>query len=217
MEVGQRSVKKVPLLRGKTAVLLFFEASTRTRTTFEIAAKRLSADVVTLDVAASSASKGESLLDTVATLRAMHCELFVVRHADSGAGHLIAGIWAPMKRGVRRRWLPQPPHPGAAGPVHAARAPPRPRRLKVSIVAHLHCGGRAAGGGLRWMGVTDIAWSARRRWYGGVQRLGGRVCHTLKAGSKASTWCWAALAARAHGRRLSPLDCEFYACYAVTR
>ena len=71
VEVGARSVKNVPLLHGKTVVLLFFEASTRTRTTFEIAAKRLSADVVTLDVPASSASKGESLRDTVLTVCAM--------------------------------------------------------------------------------------------------------------------------------------------------
>jgi aspartate carbamoyltransferase catalytic subunit len=82
--------KKLPLLRGKTVVNLFFEASTRTRTTFELAATRLSADVVNLDVAHSSTSKGESLLDTLATLEAMHCDLFVVRHAASGAAQFFA-------------------------------------------------------------------------------------------------------------------------------
>ncbi len=85
-----RGVKKLPLLRGRTVVNLFFENSTRTRTTFELAAKRLSADVINLDVSASSAAKGESLLDTLRTLEAMHCDLFVVRHADSGAAHFIA-------------------------------------------------------------------------------------------------------------------------------
>ena len=86
----QREIKKVPLLLGKTVVNLFFENSTRTRTTFEIAAKRLSADVINLNVARSSAAKGESILDTVRTLEAMHTDMFVVRHQASGAPHLIA-------------------------------------------------------------------------------------------------------------------------------
>ena len=88
--VTEREVKKVPLLRGKSVFNLFFEPSTRTRTTFEIAAKRLSADVINLNVAASSTSKGESLLDTVANLSAMQADIFVVRHAASGAPFLIA-------------------------------------------------------------------------------------------------------------------------------
>ena len=88
--VGEREIKKVPLLRGQTVVNLFFEPSTRTRTTFEIAAKRLSADVINLNVSASSTSKGETLLDTVRNLEAMHTDLFVVRHNESGAAHLIA-------------------------------------------------------------------------------------------------------------------------------
>lgn len=90
ISVGQREIKKVPLLRGKTVVNLFFESSTRTRTTFEIAAKRLSADVINLNIATSSTSKGETLLDTVRNLEAMHTDLFVVRHSRSGAAHLIA-------------------------------------------------------------------------------------------------------------------------------
>ena len=90
ISVGEREIKKVPLLRGKTVVNLFFEASTRTRTTFEIAAKRLSADVINLNPSAASTSKGETLLDTVRNLEAMHTELFVVRHRESGAAHLIA-------------------------------------------------------------------------------------------------------------------------------
>jgi aspartate carbamoyltransferase catalytic subunit len=90
VSVGERDVKKVPLLRGKSVFNLFFENSTRTRTTFEIAAKRLSADVINLNIGASSASKGESLLDTVDNLAAMQADLFVVRHAQSGAPYLIA-------------------------------------------------------------------------------------------------------------------------------
>ena len=90
VSVGDREVKKVPLMRGKSVFNLFFENSTRTRTTFEIASKRLSADVINLNISASSASKGESLLDTIDNLAAMHADMFVVRHAQSGAPYLIA-------------------------------------------------------------------------------------------------------------------------------
>lgn len=93
--VGNRAVKKVPLLRGKTIVNLFFEPSTRTSTTFDLAAKRLSADVLSLNMATSSTSKGESLLDTLRTLEAMHSDMFIVRHGDSGAAHFIASHVAP--------------------------------------------------------------------------------------------------------------------------
>jgi aspartate carbamoyltransferase catalytic subunit len=90
VSVSERDVKKVPLLRGRSVFNVFFEGSTRTRTTFEIAAKRLSADVINLNVAVSSTSKGETLLDTVYNLQAMDADMFVVRHAQSGAAHLIA-------------------------------------------------------------------------------------------------------------------------------
>ena len=89
-EVAEREVKKVTNLRGKSVFNLFFENSTRTRTTFEIAAKRLSADVINLNINTSSASKGESLLDTVDNLAAMQADMFVVRHTTSGAPYLIA-------------------------------------------------------------------------------------------------------------------------------
>jgi aspartate carbamoyltransferase catalytic subunit len=88
--ISERDVKKVPLLRGKAVFNLFFESSTRTRTTFEIAAKRLSADVINLNIGASSTSKGETLLDTIDNLVAMSADMFVVRHSQSGAPHLIA-------------------------------------------------------------------------------------------------------------------------------
>ena len=95
VSVTEREIKKVPLLRGKSVFNLFFEPSTRTRTTFEIAAKRLSADVINLNVGSSSQSKGETLLDTVANLSAMHADMFVVRHSQSGAANLIASHVAP--------------------------------------------------------------------------------------------------------------------------
>jgi len=90
VSIGDREVKKVPLMRGKSVFNLFFENSTRTRTTFEIASKRLSADVINLNIQASSTSKGESLLDTIDNLAAMHADMFVVRHAQSGAPFFIA-------------------------------------------------------------------------------------------------------------------------------
>ncbi len=93
--MSEQRVKKVPLLRGKTIVNLFFENSTRTRTTFELAATRLSADVLSMNIATSATSKGESLLDTIRNLEAMHVDMFVVRHAISGAGHYIAQNTAP--------------------------------------------------------------------------------------------------------------------------
>jgi len=90
LSVGDRRTKKLPLLRGRSVFNLFFENSTRTRTTFEIAAKRLSADVVNLNIATSSQSKGESLLDMIDNLVAMQADMFVVRHAESDAAYRIA-------------------------------------------------------------------------------------------------------------------------------
>lgn len=95
VSVSDREVKKVPLLRGKSVFNLFFENSTRTRTTFEIAATRLSADVINLDIARSSTAKGETLLDTIDNLSAMAADIFVVRHSESGAPYLIAQHVAP--------------------------------------------------------------------------------------------------------------------------
>jgi len=94
-DINQKSIKNVPLLRGKTIVNLFFEPSTRTRTTFELAAKRLSADVLNINISTSATSKGETLLDTLQNIQAMHCDMFVVRHSDSGAAHYIANHVAP--------------------------------------------------------------------------------------------------------------------------
>ena len=89
-EIGGRAIKKVPTLRGRTVVNLFFEPSTRTRTSFEIAEKRLSADTLSIATATSSVTKGESLLDTVRNLEAMAPDMIVMRHASSGAPHLLA-------------------------------------------------------------------------------------------------------------------------------
>jgi aspartate carbamoyltransferase catalytic subunit len=89
-EIGGRAIKKVPTLRGRTVVNLFFEPSTRTRTSFEIAEKRLSADTLSIATATSSVTKGESLIDTVRNIEAMSPDMIVMRHSSSGAPHLLA-------------------------------------------------------------------------------------------------------------------------------
>ncbi len=91
-EVGQRPIKKVPTLRGKTVVNLFYEPSTRTRTSFEIAEKRLSADTLNVAVAASSVLKGETLIDTAMNIEAMSPDMIVLRHSSSGACHMLSRV-----------------------------------------------------------------------------------------------------------------------------
>src|SRR2546426_7838400 len=89
-DISKREIKKVPALRGRTVINLFFEASTRTRTSFEIAAKRLSADAVNISVSTSSVSKGETLLDTARNLESMAPDIIVIRHSSAGAPHLLS-------------------------------------------------------------------------------------------------------------------------------
>lgn len=91
-EVGDRAIKKVPALRGKTVINLFFENSTRTRTSFEIAGKRLSADVINISKSSSSATKGESLIDTAKNLMAMSPDILVIRHPSAGAPQAVAKV-----------------------------------------------------------------------------------------------------------------------------
>ncbi|MSP63301.1 MAG: aspartate carbamoyltransferase catalytic subunit [Myxococcales bacterium] len=92
LEISERAIKKVPTLRGRTVINLFLEASTRTRTSFEIAAKRLSADAINISGAASSTSKGETLFDTAKNLAAMRPDVIVIRHSSSGAAHQVARL-----------------------------------------------------------------------------------------------------------------------------
>src|ERR671917_2323251 len=91
-EISRREIKKVPALRGRTVINLFFEPSTRTRTSFEIAGKRLSADVINISSSSSSVTKGETLLDTARNLEAMAPDLIVIRHPSAGAPHQLARI-----------------------------------------------------------------------------------------------------------------------------
>ncbi len=94
-EISKRDIKKVPTLRGKTVITLFYEPSTRTRTSFEIAAKRLSADTINISSSTSSSTKGESLKDTARNLESMRPDAIVIRHGMPGAPHMLAGILDP--------------------------------------------------------------------------------------------------------------------------
>ena len=133
--LADRPIKKLPTLRGRTVVNLFFEDSTRTRISFEAAAKRLSADVINFSAKGSSVSKGESLKDTALTLEAMGADAVVVRHrASRRAAPAGALRLDPRRRRQRRRRHPRAPDPGAARRVHDA-APPRPTATAAASTA----------------------------------------------------------------------------------
>ena len=184
--VGEREIKKLPLLRGKTCVNLFFESSTRTRTTFEIAAKRLSADVINLNVSASSATKGETLLDTVRNLEAMHTDLFVVRHREAGAAHLIAQHVPPHVRIINGGdGCHAHPTQGLLDMFTIRRSKARFEDLRVAIVgdiAHSRVA-RSQIHALTTLGVPEVRVIAPRTLLPtAVERLGVHVFHDMRAG-----------------------------------
>jgi aspartate carbamoyltransferase catalytic subunit len=188
MDVGERDVKKVPLLRGKAIFNLFFEPSTRTRTTFDIAAKRLSADVVTLNIAASSQSKGETVLDTVANLTAMHADMFIVRHGQSGAAHFIARHVAPhiavVNAGDGRHAHPTQ---GLLDVFTIRRYKGAFHNLRVAIVGDiLHSRvARSQIHALTTLGVPEVRVIAPRTLLPtGVEQMGVHVFHDMKTGLK---------------------------------
>jgi aspartate carbamoyltransferase catalytic subunit len=186
--VAEREVKKVPLLRGKTVCNLFFENSTRTRTTFEIAAKRLSADVITLNVSTSSQSKGETILDTIDNLTAMHADMFVVRHAQSGAAHMIAKHVAPhihvINAGDGRHAHPTQ---GLLDVFTIRRYKPDMHNLRVAIVGDvLHSRvARSEIHALTTLGVPEVRVIAPKTLLPkDVEKLGVHVFHDMREGLK---------------------------------
>lgn len=186
LSVNDRDVKKVPLLRGKSVFNLFFENSTRTRTTFEIAAKRLSADVLNLDIARSSTAKGETLLDTVANLSAMHADMFVVRHSESGAPYLIAKHCAPhvhvVNAGDGRH---SHPTQGLLDMYTIRHFKQDFRNLTVAIVGDIvHSRvARSDIHALTTLGVPEIrAVGPKTLVPGDLREMGVRVCHDMAEG-----------------------------------
>ena len=119
-QVGTREVKKVPALQGKTLINLFVEPSTRTRTSFELAAKRLSADIINISAAASSLTKGETLKDTARVLEANHADIIVLRHSSAGAPQFLASA-NRRQRDQRRRWRARTSHAGTARSLYDSR------------------------------------------------------------------------------------------------
>ncbi|MFQ6332932.1 aspartate carbamoyltransferase catalytic subunit [Methylophilus sp. 3sh_L] len=186
--VAEREVKKVPLLRGKTVCNIFFENSTRTRTTFEIAAKRLSADVLNLNVSTSSQSKGETILDTVNNLIAMHADMFVVRHQQSGAAHFIAQHVPPhisvINAGDGRHAHPTQ---GLLDVFTIRKYKPEMHNLRVAIVGDvLHSRvARSEIHALTTLGVPEIRVIAPRTLLpADVEKLGVQVFHNMEQGLK---------------------------------
>jgi aspartate carbamoyltransferase catalytic subunit len=222
LSVNDREVKKVPLLRGKSVFNLFFENSTRTRTTFEIAAKRLSADVINLDIAKSSASKGESLLDTIANLSAMHADMFVVRHSESGAPYLIAQHCAPhvhvVNAGDGRHAHPTQ---GLLDMYTIRHFKQDFTRLSVAVVGDIvHSRvARSDINALATLGVPDIrAVGPKTLVPGDLKEMGVRVCHDMVEGIKGAD---VIIMLRLQNERMSgamlPSAGEFFKNYGLTQ
>jgi aspartate carbamoyltransferase catalytic subunit len=219
--------KKHRTLHGRTVVNLFYEASTRTRTTFELAAKRLSADVINLDVSASSTSKGETLLDTLATLQAMQVDMFVVRHAASGAAHFFArhagtgvsvlnagdGRHAHPTQALLDLYTIREQLPKLGKKDFAA--------LSVAIVGDILHSRVARSGlhGLRAMGTRDIRVIGPRTLIPAhVEALGARPCYRLDEGLEGAD---VVMLLRLQRERMSgyfiPSPGEFYRSFGLTR
>jgi aspartate carbamoyltransferase catalytic subunit len=221
LSVNEREVKKVPLLRGKSLFNLFFENSTRTRTTFEIAAKRLSADVINLDIARSSTAKGESLLDTIANLSAMHADMFIVRHSESGAPYLIAQHCAPhvhvVNAGDGRHAHPTQ----GLLDMYTIRHYKRDfTNLSVAIVGDIvHSRvARSDIHALSVLGVPDIrAVGPKTLVPGDLREMGVRVCHDMAEGIRGAD---VIIMLRLQNERMSgamlPSAGEFFKHYGLT-
>ena len=221
VSVSEREVKKVPLLRGRSVFNVFFESSTRTRTTFEIAAKRLSADVINLNVGVSSTSKGETLLDTVYNLQAMDADMFVVRHAQSGAAHLIARHVKPgvavINAGDGRHAHPTQ---GLLDMYTIRHYKKDFSRLSVAIVGDvLHSRvARSQIHALKILGVPDVRVVGPKTLIPShAESLGVRVCHDMQEGIRD---CDVVIILRLQNERMSgallPSAGEFFKCYGLT-
>jgi aspartate carbamoyltransferase catalytic subunit len=221
VSVSEREVKKVPLLRGRSVFNVFFEGSTRTRTTFEIAAKRLSADVINLNVGVSSTSKGETLLDTVYNLQAMDADMFVVRHAQSGAAHLIARHVKPgvavINAGDGRHAHPTQ---GLLDMYTIRHYKKDFSALTVAIVGDvLHSRvARSQIHALKTLGVPELRVVGPATLIpAAVERMGVRVCHDMLEGIRG---CDVVIMLRLQNERMNgallPSAGEFFKCYGLT-
>lgn len=180
LEISRRPVKKVPTLRGQTIVLFFYEPSTRTRTSFDLAAKRLSADALSISASGSSLVKGETLLDTARNLEAMSADIVVLRHSSSGAPHLLA---RHLKAGVINAGDGTHAHPTQSllDLLTVRQAKGRIDGLRVAIVgdiAHSRVA-RSNVTGFTKMGAEVVLAGPPTMMPVGIERLGARVTHRL--------------------------------------
>src|SRR5258706_9670020 len=221
VSVNEREVKKVPLLRGKSIFIIFCEGSTRTRTTFEIAAKRLSADVINLNIGVSSTSKGETLLDTVYNLQAMDADMFVVRHSQSGAAHLIARHVKPgvavINAGDGRHAHPTQ---GLLDMYTIRHYKKDFSAITVAIVGDvLHSRvARSEIHAMKTLGVADLRVIGQKTLIpADVDRLGVRVFHDMGEGVRD---CDVVVMLRLQNERMNgallPSASEFFKCYGLS-
>ncbi|MCK5354123.1 MAG: aspartate carbamoyltransferase catalytic subunit [Methyloprofundus sp.] len=221
-EMSEQKVKKYPLLRGKTIVNLFFENSTRTRTTFELAANRLSADVLSMNIATSATAKGESLLDTIRTLEAMHVDMFVVRHAVSGSAHFIAQNTAPGIC-VINAGDGQHAHPTQAmlDMFTIRRLKKDFSKLRVAIIGDiLHSRvARSQIQALNTLGTAEVRVIAPKTLLPThVEQLGVTVFHNLNQGLKnIDVIIMLRLQKERMAGALLPSENEYFNCYGLTR
>ncbi len=214
-------IKKVPLLRGKTIVNLFFENSTRTRTTFELAAKRLSADVLNMSIATSSTAKGESLLDTIRNLEAMFVDMFVVRHNISGSAHFIAQHTAPHIS-VINAGDGQHAHPTQAmlDMFTIRQIKPDFAKLRVAIIGDiLHSRvARSQIQALNTLGAAEVRVIAPKTLLPThVESLGVSVCHSLTEGLKdIDVIIMLRLQKERMASALLPSEAEYFKCFGLT-
>jgi aspartate carbamoyltransferase catalytic subunit len=219
--LSDQQIKKVPLLRGKTIVNLFFENSTRTRTTFELAAKRLSADVISISIATSSTAKGESLLDTIRNLEAMFVDMFVVRHSISGAAHFIAQHTAPHIS-VINAGDGQHAHPTQAMlDLFTIRQYKKDfSKLRVAIIGDiLHSRvARSEIQALNAVGVAEVRVIAPKTLLPAhVETLGVTVCHNLTEGLKdIDVIIMLRLQKERMASALLPSENEYFKCFGLT-
>lgn len=222
LSVARQPVKKVPLCRGKIIANLFFETSTRTRTTFELAAKRLSADVLNLNISTSATAKGETLLDTLRNLEAMNVDMFVVRHADSGAAHFIARHVAPHVSVINAGdGCHAHPTQGMLDMFTIRQHKGDFSRLKVAIVGDiLHSRvARSQIGALRTLGAAEVRVIAPRTLIPAQaeQALGVRVFHDLRDGV---TDCDVIIMLRLQRERMAggflPSEHEYFYLFGLT-
>jgi aspartate carbamoyltransferase catalytic subunit len=181
MEVSTREIKKVPTLRGKTVINFFFEASTRTRTSFEIAAKRLSADAVNISASTSSVVKGETLIDTARNLEAMNPDIIVIRHSAAGAPHMLARL---IRQSVINAGDGAHEHPTQAllDMLTIRQKKGRIKGLKVSIIGDISHSRVARSNihGLRKMGAEVTVAGPAMFIPPGIEQMGVRVFTNLE-------------------------------------